>query len=41
VGARSSVTDTALQFGFTHLGEFSKAYRLQFGETARETLRRA
>ncbi len=40
-GVRCSVTETALQYGFTHLGEFSKAYRIQFGETARETMQRA
>ncbi|MBI5716924.1 MAG: AraC family transcriptional regulator [Burkholderiales bacterium] len=34
------VTDTALRFGFTHLGEFSRAYRLRFGEAPRETLAR-
>lgn len=34
------VTDVALRHGFTHLGEFTRAYRLRFGETARETLAR-
>jgi AraC-like DNA-binding protein len=38
--ARASITDTALRFGFTHLGEFSKAYRQQFGETPSMTLSR-
>ena len=35
-----TVADTALRFGFTHLGEFSKAYVQSFGETARTTLAR-
>jgi AraC-like DNA-binding protein len=35
-----SVTATALRFGFTHQGEFSKAYRRAFGETASRTLGR-
>jgi AraC-like DNA-binding protein len=39
--ARASITDTALRFGFTHLGEFSKAYRQQFGETPSVTLSRS
>lgn len=39
-GVRTSVAQTALRFGFTHLGEFSQAYRRRFGETARTTLRR-
>lgn len=34
------VTETALHFGFTHLGEFSRAYRQRFGESPRETLAR-
>lgn len=38
--ARATITDTALRFGFTHLGEFSKAYRQQFGETPSVTLSR-
>ena len=37
---RPSVTRTALRFGFTHLGEFSRAYRAAFGETPSETLAR-
>lgn len=36
----TTVADTAHRFGFTHLGEFSKAYRLQFGETPGSTLSR-
>ena len=31
------IADTALRFGFGHLGEFSQAYRRAFGETPRET----
>ena len=34
------IADTALRFGFGHLGEFSQAYRRAFGETARDTLLR-
>ena len=33
-----SVKASALAFGFWHMGEFSKSYRLQFGETPSETL---
>jgi transcriptional regulator GlxA family with amidase domain len=39
-GFQPSITQIAFQFGFTHLGEFSQAYRRRFGETARSTLRR-
>lgn len=35
------VTETALAFGFSHLGRFSAAYRRMFGETPSDTLRRA
>jgi AraC-like DNA-binding protein len=38
---RRRVTETALRLGFTHLGEFSSAYRQRFGETPRDTLARA
>jgi AraC-like DNA-binding protein len=38
--AGTAVAQTALRFGFTHLGEFSQAYRRRFGETARTTLGR-
>lgn len=38
--ARPSVTEVALRFGFSHLGEFSKAYRSAFGETPTATLAR-
>lgn len=34
------VTDTALRFGFTHLGEFSRHYRHKFGETPSQTVAR-
>jgi AraC-like DNA-binding protein len=39
-GGGVTVTEVALQFGFFHLGRFSDAYRLQFGERPAETLRR-
>lgn len=39
-GTPGSVTGTALAHGFTHLGEFSQAYRRAFGETPRQTLAR-
>jgi transcriptional regulator GlxA family with amidase domain len=32
------VTDIALEWGFAHLGRFSAAYRLRFGESPSETL---
>jgi AraC-like DNA-binding protein len=35
---RQSIAQTAMQYGWTHLGEFSRAYRSAFGESARETL---
>lgn len=35
-----SVKATALAFGFWHLGDFSRGYRLMFGETPSETLNR-
>jgi AraC-like DNA-binding protein len=38
--ARPSVSATALQFGFSHLGDFAKVYREAFDEAPRETLRR-
>ena len=31
------ISDTAARFGFTHLGEFARAYRQAFGETPRQT----
>jgi AraC-like DNA-binding protein len=34
------VADTALSYGFSHLGEFSRAYRRRFGETPSRTLAR-
>jgi AraC-like DNA-binding protein len=36
-----SVTDTALRWGFTHLGRFAEAYRERFGQTPSATLRRS
>jgi AraC-like DNA-binding protein len=38
--ARPRVGDTALRFGFGHLGEFASAYRRRFGETPSQTLAR-
>ncbi len=38
--ASTRVTDTALAYGFSHLGEFSKAYRRRFGEQPSRTLAR-
>jgi AraC-like DNA-binding protein len=37
----ASVSDVAMDCGFTHLGRFSAAYRDRFGETPSTTLRRA
>jgi transcriptional regulator GlxA family with amidase domain len=39
-GQAVQVTATALRLGFTHLGEFSRAYRERFGESPRQTLAR-
>jgi len=39
-GASTRVVDTALSYGFSHLGEFSRAYRRRFGETPSRTLAR-
>jgi len=36
-GDTGKVSDIATRFGFTHLGEFSQAYRQAFGETPRQT----
>ena len=38
--AATRVTDIALDWGFSHLGRFSAAYRLAFGETPSQTLTR-
>lgn len=38
--ARPSIAQAALRFGFTHLGDFSRAYKAAFAETARDTLAR-
>jgi AraC-like DNA-binding protein len=35
----TQVTQTALAFGFTHLGEFSRLYRQRFGQSPSATLR--
>lgn len=40
VGARPRIADTALSFGFGHLGEFSRHYRQAFGETPSDTVLR-
>jgi transcriptional regulator GlxA family with amidase domain len=37
-GERNTVTQIALQNGFTHLGRFSAAYHMRFGEMPSETL---
>jgi len=37
-GEEESVTDIALRNGFTHLGRFSVAYHVRFGEPPNETL---
>ena len=37
---RPSVTQAARRFGFTHLGEFARAYRRAFGEAPSQTLAR-
>ena len=34
-----SVADTAMKWGFSHLGRFSAAYREDFGELPNQTLR--
>lgn len=39
-GEESSVADTALRWGYAHLGRFAAAYRERFGEAPHETLRR-
>ncbi len=39
-GDAPTVTEAALRFGFTHLGEFAQAYRQRFGESPRQTLAR-
>jgi transcriptional regulator GlxA family with amidase domain len=38
--ASASITDTALAFGFGHLGRFSAYYFSRFGELPRDTQRR-
>lgn len=39
--AAHSITDVATRYGFTHLGDFSQAYRRAFGETPVQTRRNA
>ena len=39
-GAATTVTATATDWGFDHLGEFATSYRHLFGETPSQTLRR-
>jgi AraC family ethanolamine operon transcriptional activator len=36
---QTTVTDVALQWGFWHMGQFSKDYKKMFGESPSETLR--
>lgn len=36
-GPSCKIGETATRFGFTHLGEFSRAYKEAFGETPQET----
>jgi transcriptional regulator GlxA family with amidase domain len=36
--AQTSVTDTALKWGFNHLGRFSSYYAQRFGQLPSETL---
>jgi len=38
--SETMITEVALRWGFYHLGRFSTGYRLHFGETPSETLRR-
>lgn len=37
-GAGCPVGQTAMRFGFSHMGDFSRAYRQAFGQTPRQTL---
>ena len=39
--SNDSVTSIAYACGFSHLGRFSQAYRLRFGESPSETLRKS
>ncbi|MBB3139306.1 AraC family transcriptional regulator [Halomonas organivorans] len=40
-GNSASITETAMRWGFTHMGRFSQRYRQVFGEMPSETRRRA
>jgi len=35
-----TITEVAMRYGFSHMGQFSTAYKRTFGETPSETLRR-
>ena len=37
-GSACLIGQTAMRFGFTHMGDFSRAYRQAFGQTPRQTL---
>jgi AraC-like DNA-binding protein len=39
-GEASNVSGVALRWGFAHLGRFSNDYKLRYGETPSQTLRR-
>ena len=41
IAGSHSVKACALAFGFWHLGDFSRSYRSQFGETPSDTLARS
>ncbi|HYI27621.1 MAG TPA: helix-turn-helix domain-containing protein, partial [Bradyrhizobium sp.] len=41
IAGSQSVKACALAYGFWHLGDFSRGYRSQFGETPSETLARS
>lgn len=36
----ASVTDVALKWGFLHFGRFAETYRLRYGQTPRDTMRK-
>ena len=37
---RGLITDIALEYGFSHLGRFAKAYRTHYGELPKDSIRR-